>query len=114
MALAGLALAAGGLDAARASPGTNAWSTYLRSGPSGAAPVIDELEHDTALDVRSCAHRWCLVQDGQVQGYIDQDALTLPRPVPPAAASGPCFVADQDGYKKPTPMRFCQTKPQTR
>jgi hypothetical protein len=113
--MAGLIVVVAGADGARANPGTNAWSTYLRSGPSGAAPVIDELEHDTSLDIKSCAHRWCLVQDGQIEGYIDQDALTLPRPAPPpGAASGPCFVADQDGYKKPTPTRFCQAKPQTR
>ncbi len=100
--------------AAEATPQRTAWSTYLRSGPGETFPVIDELEHGVLLNVGSCGDRWCRVIDGATAGYIDKDALLLPKPPPAAApAGGPegCFVADQTGYRHPTPTRYCQTRP---
>jgi hypothetical protein len=99
---------------AEAAPQPTAWSTYLRSGPGDTFPVIDELEHGTLLNVGACSGRWCRVVDGSTIGYIDKDALFLPKPPPAAAtvrgAQG-CFVADQTGYKHPTPTRYCQSEP---
>ena len=88
-----------------------AWSTYLRSGPGDAYPVLDELEHDTLVTVGGCSGRWCRIMKGSVSGYVDRDALMLPRPAPLAATvagAETCFVADQPGYRRPAPTRFCQ------
>jgi uncharacterized protein YraI len=95
--------------AAMSPPARTHWSTYLRAGPGSRFAVIDELRHDSAVTVRSCAHEWCEVLVGQTTGYINQDALRLPRP--PAAESGAqaCFVANQTGWRKPTPTRFCES-----
>jgi len=99
-------LAAGGAVSA---PTLTHWSTYLRAGPGSHYAVIDEVRHHSPVTVRGCADHWCQVSVGQTSGYIDQDALLLPS-LPPAAARSEtqgCFVADQTGWRKPTPTRFC-------
>ena len=87
-----------------------AWSTYLRAGPSSAASVIDELFHDTAVTVSSCGPQWCQVRVGRTVGYVDRDALALPRP-PQATASqdgaANCVTAGLNSYNGKAPVRFC-------
>ena len=111
----GLGLAVASLTGvAEAAPQRTTWSTYLRSGPGEIYPVIDELEHDTVVDVSGCGDRWCSVIDGSIPGYIDKDALALPKPPSrwaPAGGAEGCFVADQTGYRHPAPTQFCQTQP---
>jgi len=97
--------------AAGAAPERIHWSTYLRAGPGARFAVIDELRHDASVMVRGCAQHWCEVVVGQTIGYVDQDALRLPRT--PAADSGArgCFIANQTGWRQPTPTRFCGEAP---
>ncbi len=94
--------------AGAAPPATVAWSTYLRSGPGQTFTALSELEHDARVEVAGCAGGWCRVRDGAVQGYVDRDALTLPRtspPVPPANTG--CVIAGQADDRRPMPTRFC-------
>ncbi len=106
-------LAAGGVLSA---PALTHWSTYLRAGPGSQYAVIDEIRHHSPVTVRGCAHHWCEVSVGQTVGYIDQDALLLPS-LPAAASRNDaqnCFIADQTGWRKPTPTRFCGDPPPAR
>jgi hypothetical protein len=92
-----------------------AWSTYMRAGPGENYAVVDELEHDTDVDVRQCNDRWCEIVSGQVVGYIDRDALTLPKPPGGnAPVGGPqgCFTASLYSYGTNGVTRFCQTEPE--
>ena len=87
-----------------------AWSTYLRAGPSSAASVIDELFHDTAVTVSGCSGRWCQVRVGRTTGYVDRDALALPRPAPATASqdgAANCVTAGLNSYNGKAPVRFC-------
>jgi len=106
-AFAGLTVCAGG---ALASPATTHYSTYLRSGPGEAYPVLDEVEHDTRLDVGPCKAGWCAVSEGGVTGYVDADALTLARPIAGAAprTSNGCFTTSTSTYGNPGPRQFCE------
>lgn len=98
---------AGGVAAA-GTPTSVAWSTYLRAAPSQTAPAIDELAHDVPVRVLGCDARWCHVADGTITGYVDRDALSLPRvPPPDAAALGHCTVAALADAPRPDPTRFC-------
>lgn len=97
---------------AAAAPVTVGWTTYLRSGPDYASPALTELEHDTRVDLKSCDGRWCRVSATGAQGFIDRDALSLPRtlaPVPPARTG--CVVAGQADNRGPIPTRFCSAQP---
>lgn len=99
---------------AAASPVSTSWSTYLRGGASEASPVLDELEHDTRLDLLGCSGRWCQVSDKGILGYVDRDALFLPRPPQPSAKpppAGACFSSLADSYRGPKQLEFCQTGP---
>ena len=93
-------------------PAAIAWSTYLRAGPGETYAVLDELVHDRTVTVAGCDARWCQVSDGVVRGYVDRDALDLPRlqaPQPPS--SGPCAIVSQADDRKPRATRFCSVKP---
>ncbi len=94
---------------AGAAPATLHWSTYLRSGPGGAYPVLDEVEHDTVVDVQASQGRWRRVSLGRTVGWIDGDALSLPKP--PAGATpargAACFNAPAYSYSLTAPRRFC-------
>ena len=106
-ALAGL-LPAGASAAPPSPPTVTAWSTYLRSGPGETYAAISELEHDTPVKVVGCAGRWCRISTPDARGYIDRDALDLPRtlaPAPPARTD--CVVVGQVDDRKPIPTRFC-------
>lgn len=115
IAAAALVFAAVG-GGAQAAPTALPWSTYLRTGPSDHAPIVDEINKGEIVDVGPCRDRWCAVLGGSGQGvgYIDQDALTLPQ-VPPATAKvgGPegCFWAGEASWRALSPTRFCQTEP---
>lgn len=92
-----------------------AWSTYLRAGPGQAYEAIDELEHDTRVQVVDCSGRWCRVSGASGSGYVDRDALDLPRtvaPQPPANAD--CVVVGQADNRGPIPTRFCSAPPPRR
>jgi hypothetical protein len=99
---------------AQASTERLAWSTYMRVGPGENYAVIDELQHDTDVDVHQCNDRWCEIVSGQAVGYIDKDALTLPKPPGGnAPVGGPqgCFTASLYSYGTNGATRFCQTEP---
>jgi hypothetical protein len=115
----GLSLGVLGLSAAgaaEAAPQRLAWSTFLRAGPGDQFAALDEIEHSTSVEVLGCAAGWCRIQEGRTVGYIDQDALTLPKvpggATPPASAPN-CFVAGQVSYPEAAPTRFCETAPKT-
>ncbi len=108
--LAGLALA----GPAVAQPVKIVWSTYLRTGPGSGYAVVDELQHDTLVDLRTCGAHWCQILSGRTVGYVDKDSIKLPRlPSGGAATGGPqgCFVAGQYAWRQPAATRFCETKP---
>jgi hypothetical protein len=113
--LAGTFLAASALcsPAGASEPATTHWSTYLRTGPGAAYPVLDEIEHDTAVAVEGCQGAWCRISQGAMIGYVDRDALHLERPpggVAPKAKSV-CFVAGLTSYAAPAPRQFCEDSP---
>jgi len=90
------------------------WSTYLRTGPGSGYAVVDEIQHDTLVDLRSCGAHWCQILSGRTVGYVDKDSIKLPRlPTGAAAIGGPqgCFVAGQYAWRAPAQTRFCETKP---
>jgi hypothetical protein len=90
------------------------WSTFLRTGPGSGYAVVDEIQHDTLIDVRQCGAHWCQILSGRTLGYVDRDAITLPRlPAGSAPVGGPqgCFVAGQYAWRTPANTRFCETKP---
>jgi uncharacterized protein YraI len=89
-----------------------AWSTYLRAGPGETYEAIAELEHDTRVGLVGCSARWCRVSGDAGQGYVDRDALTLPRTVAPQPpANTDCVVAGQADNRGPIPTRFCSASP---
>jgi hypothetical protein len=99
---------------APARPVAIVWSTFLRTGPGSGYQVVDELRHDTVVDLRSCDKSWCQVASGRFIGFIDQDSVSLPRlPSGDAPTGGPqgCFVAGQLAWRKPAATQFCQTQP---
>ena len=88
-----------------------AWSTYLRAGPGETYEAISELEHDTRVGLLGCGARWCRVSGDAGQGYVDRDALTLPRTLaadPPARTD--CVVVGQADNRGPIPTRFCSAR----
>ena len=88
-----------------------AWSTYLRAGPGETYAAITELEHDTRVSVVGCDGRWCRISDASGSGYVDRDALDLPRtlaPQPPATMD--CVVVGQADNRGPIPTRFCSAR----
>lgn len=93
---------------APAGPARTAWSTYLRTGPGDAYEAVSEIEHDTRVEVGACGDRWCRVSDGAVSGYVDRDALVLPRtPAPSPPARRNCArVAQADDHGR-VGVRFC-------
>jgi hypothetical protein len=94
----------------QAAPASLHWSTYLRSGPGPAYPVLDELEHDTVLEVGGCNGGWCKVSSGGSTGYVDRDSLQLPEPPLGAAPQpgSPCVRARVTSYPRPALREFCQ------
>ncbi len=114
--MVGVALAALALSgSALARPVTIVWSTFMRTGPGTGYDVVDELDHDTVVDLRTCGPRWCQIVSGPAVGYVDKDSLTLPR-LPeggaPVGAQQGCFVTGQYAWRQPSPTRFCQTRPE--
>ena len=102
-------LLAGGAAAVPPTSAVVGWSTYLRAGPSQTAVALDELEHDVRVRVLACDNGWCRVSAAAGTGFIDRDALTLPRVPRPDAAARDCVVALQADAPRPTPTRFCST-----
>ncbi len=94
---------------AAGAPATTHYSTFLHSGPGEAYPVLDEVEHDTRLDVGSCHGGWCAVALGGKTGYLDRNALVLTDPAPGAApqSSNGCFTTGASSTAGPDPRRFC-------
>ncbi len=108
-AAACMTLVAGPAGAAEATSAL-AWSTYLRAGPSETSAALDELAHDVTVRVLGCDARWCHVADGTVQGYVDRDALALPRvPPPDASALGHCTIAALSDAPNGAPTRLCDS-----
>ncbi len=116
-----LVRAAGGMlvvltlaGSAVAQPVKIVWSTYLRTGPGSGYAVVDEIQHDTLVDLRSCGAHWCQILSGRTVGYVDKDSIKLPRlpsgGAPIGGAQG-CFVAGQYAWRTPAQTRFCETKP---
>lgn len=103
-ALAGLLATA----AASPQPVVTAWSTYLRSGPGETYAAVSELEHDTPVRLAGCQGRWCRVSTVDARGFVDRDALDLPRTAalkPPGRRD--CVTVEQADDRKPIPTRFC-------
>ncbi len=94
---------------ASAGSATVGWSTYLRAGPSETAEALDEVEHDVHVRVLGCTGRWCRVSTAVGDGFVDRDALDLPRVPVPNAAAPLCATAPQADTPGPTPTRFCST-----
>ena len=97
---------------AAASPAVVGWSTYLRAGPAETAAAISELEHDTPVKLLGCDAGWCHVAIGSVDGYVDRDALALPRtlaPSPPARRN--CVTVGQADNRGEIATRFCPAAP---
>ena len=108
-------LAAAGPVLAAPPPATVGWSTYLRTGPGETYAAISELEHDTQVMVLGCDRGWCRVSGASLQGYVDRDALELPRtlaPAPPARRD--CVVVGQADDRRPIATRFCSASPPVR
>ncbi len=110
----GIAIALALVGPTFAQPVRVVWSTYLRTGPGSGYAVVDEIQHDTLVDLRSCGAHWCQILSGQTVGYVDRDSIKLPRLPSGAAPIGGgqgCFVAGQYAWRSPAQTRFCETKP---
>ncbi len=110
----GLVVALALAGPASAQPVRIVWSTYLRTGPGSGYSVVDEIQHDTLVDLRTCGAHWCQILSGRTLGYVDKDSIKLPRlPSGAAAITGAqgCFVAGQYAWRSPAQTRFCETKP---
>lgn len=107
---AGVAAMMSGVGLA-AAPGPAAvrvlWSTYLRAGPGEASETVFELEHDTRVTLDGCQGRWCRVKQGGAAGWIDRDALELPRSPAPAAGRRDCVSVPQADEHGRSGTRFC-------
>ena len=106
--LAALLVAAGTASPAPMRLTVIAWSTYLRAGPGETYAAISELEHDSRIGLVGCDGRWCRVSGALGQGYVDRDALELPRtlaPQPPARTD--CVLVGQADNRGPISTRFC-------
>jgi hypothetical protein len=102
------------VEPAAAQPVKIVWSTYLRTGPGSGYAVVDEIQHDTLVDLRSCGAHWCQILSGRTVGYVDRDSIKLPRLPSGGAAIGGvqgCFVTGQYAWRTPAQTRFCETKP---
>lgn len=109
------AAAAGVIGAAAPAQTPIAWSTYLRNGPGETYTAVSELEHDTRVTVLGCTGGWCRVSGDTLQGWVDRDALALPRtsaPKPPVDSG--CVTALLKDNRRPMATRFCSAAPPTR
>ncbi len=99
---------------ASAQPVRIVWSTYLRTGPGSGYAVVDEIQHDTLVDLRTCGAHWCQILSGRTIGYVDKDSIRLPRLPSGGAPIGgrqDCFVTGQYAWRTPAQTRFCETQP---
>ena len=107
----GCGLCAALAGGASADPARTQWTAFMRLGPGEQFAVIDEIELDSAVDVRSCAHSWCLVISDRAQGYMPADVLRRSALTPPAPQSGeqpvPCFRENLEGFRGSEAWRIC-------
>jgi len=95
-----------------AEPFTTVWTTYFRAGPSTHAPVLDEVDPGTTLDVYACRDGWCLVRYGEARGYVRSEVFG-PRNSPldpyyPRVSSGKdCFSSLQPTRNALRENEFC-------
>ncbi|MEL6061460.1 MULTISPECIES: SH3 domain-containing protein [unclassified Methylobacterium] len=115
--MSAVALTAGLLCGA-AAPASDAseparWDTYFYAAPRSSAPVLDEVERETPLDVRSCQAGWCRVVYGKTEGFVREEIVHGPandllpdgrRP------EGACFTAVQPGGGAWQDETFCPPK----
>ena len=98
-------------DAASADTGLVTWPTFFRTGPGNHFVVLEELARGTAVEVRSCANRWCQVQIGRAMGYVDQANLGQQAPPSMFPTPGPqqarCFDSRRAGYKNGDVFLYC-------
>ena len=97
---------------ARAEPFTTVWTTYFHAGPSTHAPVLDEVEPGTTVDVYACRDGWCLVRYGEARGYVPNEVFGLRNspldPYYPRVSSGKdCFSSLQPTRNALRENEFC-------
>lgn len=98
---------------ASAAPEAARWDTYFYAAPRSSAPVLDEVERETPLDVQSCAASWCRVVYGQTEGFVREEIVHGPsNDVVPNGRrpEGTCFTAVQPGGGAWQNERFCPPK----
>ena len=98
---------------ASAAPEAVRWDTYFYAAPRSSARVLDEIERETPLDVRSCQAGWCRVVYGETEGFVREEIVHGPsNAVLPDGhrPEGACFTAVQPGGGAWQDERFCQTK----
>ena len=84
------------------------WETWLRAGPSDAAPVIDELLAGRIVDVLACDAGWCRLGPDAGPGYVRQSTLAPARaPTLVRAPGSACFDATHATPAGPIPLRIC-------
>ncbi|MGU3664124.1 SH3 domain-containing protein [Methylobacterium sp. A49B] len=98
---------------ASAAPEAARWDTYFYAAPRSSARVLDEVERETPLNVRSCEAGWCRVVYGATEGFVREEIVHGPsNDVLPGGQQpkGACFTAVQPGGGAWQDERFCPSK----
>ncbi|GJE40158.1 SH3 domain-containing protein [Methylobacterium persicinum] len=106
-------LLCGGASPASAATEAARWDTYFYAAPHNSAPVLDEVERETPLDVQSCQEGWCRVVYGETEGFVREEIVHGPsNDVLPDGhrPEGACFKAVQPGGGAWQDERFCLPK----
>ena len=61
------------------------WPSFLRAGPSFAAPVLRETMRGDAYQLLSCGDGWCRIAMAGVTGFLPQAAVSAPPSLRPDA-----------------------------
>ena len=101
-------LAAG---SALAEPNRVAATTWMRSAPSPAARVIDEVETGVVVSVLNCAAEWCEIMYGRARGYVPKALLTQTASPAVPVAGGGCFPASHFTPHGPVALTICPAAP---
>ncbi len=101
-----LALAA--VPAVAATPMVVTYATWLRSAPSEASQVIDELPGGWRVDVLGCDGGWCRVLSDQAPGYVQQALLAAGSDKPLAPKPGAaCISGTHQTPERAIPLKIC-------
>ena len=107
VALVGFAVAAVS-PAAASTPMVVTFATWLRSAPSEASQVIDELPGGWRVNVLGCEAGWCRVLSDEAPGYVQQALLAAgpDKPLQPKPGAA-CITGTHQTFERAIPLKIC-------